>query len=79
MYVLLETQRYQYPSKSSERFKDELGKKKYASHRMYRIYSNLATYYIVMSEPNLAEFLLSLLAKLREKLDKSFPVKKVVI
>jgi hypothetical protein len=32
-----------------------------------------------MMESNLTEFLFSLLAKLREKLDKSFPVKKTVL
>ncbi|KAI8047477.1 hypothetical protein BDF21DRAFT_434173 [Thamnidium elegans] len=57
LYVLLESQRYQYPSKPSKKFKLDL----------------------VTLEPNLIGFLLSLVAKLREKLNTSFPVKKVIL
>ncbi|GAA5798117.1 hypothetical protein HPULCUR_003517 [Helicostylum pulchrum] len=57
LYVLLESQRDQYPSKSSKKFKLDL----------------------VTLEPNLTGFLLSLVAKLREKLNTSFPVKKVIL
>ncbi|KAI7873710.1 uncharacterized protein EV154DRAFT_527802 [Mucor mucedo] len=57
LYVLLETQRFQYPTKSSEKFKQE----------------------IIAMEPNLTEFLFTFVASLRDKLDGSYPIKKIVL
>ncbi|KAI9337855.1 hypothetical protein BD770DRAFT_448483 [Pilaira anomala] len=57
LYVLLESQRFQYPSKASNKLKVD----------MFTL------------KPNPTEFLFLWVAKLREKLNTSFPVKKIIL
>lgn len=78
LYLLLESQRHQSSSESSQKFKQDLGKVLIDCTGMWLCVYLM--YALVTLEPNLTEFLLLLTSRLRERLpDKSFPTRKVEI